>query len=169
MRPIRTDLLLAAICTLGPLMPAFADPPPADRYEEQAVILTGWLAVEDLSVRDVLVEVEVNGSVRSPRVSESGRFTVSLPADAEAHLRFSKPGHLTKEIIVDTHHLWDGEFKQKQRHVKFAVILTLERHMGGLTYAGPVGSIGFDDGGGCIAVAHDRRMVPAKRGRVMVF
>ncbi|MCB0790448.1 MAG: hypothetical protein H6595_13865 [Flavobacteriales bacterium] len=169
MRPRHQLTLSIALAALQLPIPTHASSPPVEREDEDAVVLTGWLAVEDLTVRDVLVEVEVNGSVRTPRVSESGRFTVTLPADAEARLRFSKAGHLTKEIVVDTHHLWDGRFERKQRHVRFAIILTLERHMGGLTYAGPVGSIGFDDGGGCVAVSHDRRTVPAKRGKVMVF
>ncbi len=146
-----------------------AVPPPATAYDD-AVILTGWLHVEDLSMSDVLVEVEVNGSSSFAPVSGSGRFTVVLPLDAEAVLRFEKPGHLTKEVLVDTHYAKDGELGQhRTRHVKFAVILELERHMGRLTYAGPVGSLGFDAGGGCVAVQKNRNLVPAQRQKVMVF
>ena len=84
-------------------------------------------------------------------------------------LRISKPGHLTKEVVVDTHHVNDGGFDGKQRHVSCAVILQAKDHMAGLTYPGPVGTIGFDDGGGCMTVEHDRRLVPEHRQQVVVF
>ncbi len=117
----------------------------------------------------VVVSIEVNGETQTTTVPESGRFEVSLPADVEATLRFEKPGHLPKEVVVDTHHVNDGGFDGRTRHVKFAVILELERRMGGLTYPGPVGSLGFDKDGGCLAVAHDRTLVPASRDKIMVF
>ncbi len=143
--------------------------PPLNPRSNDVVVLTGWLHVEDLTVEEVLVEVEVNGTTQIAPVSNTGRFSITLPADAEALLRFEKEGHLSKEVKVDTRHAQDGEVGQHTRHVKFAVIMELERRMGGLTYAGPVGSLGFDDGGGCLAVAHDRQLVPAKRAAVMVF
>ncbi len=139
--------------------------PPAD----EAVVLTGWLHVEDYTMADVVLEVHVNGAVRTASVSETGRFTLSLPADVEAILRFEKPGHLSKEVVVDTRHVRDGSFDQRVRRLKFAVIMQLERHMGNWTYNGPVGSIGFEQGGGCVAVQHDRSLVPADRHKPMVF
>jgi hypothetical protein len=41
--------------------------------------------------------------------------------------------------------------------------------MAGFRYQGPVGSIGFDQGGGCLAIARDRKLVPARRQATMVF
>lgn len=143
--------------------------PPTAAASEEAVVITGWLQVEGLTMKDVIVEVEVNGTTRIAPVSETGRFTVELPANAEVLLRFEKPGHLPKEVVVDTRHARDGEAGQRTRHVKFAVIMELERHMAGLTYPGPVGTLSFDNGGGCLAVAHDRNRVPAKRHATMVF
>lgn len=158
-----TSLLLPACVALGATPPVT---PPAN----DAVMLTAWLHVEDYTMRDVTVAVEVNGTATEVgRVTENGRFTVSLPADAEVVLRFEKPGHLPKEVVVDTRHARDGEVGQKTRHVKFAVIMELERHMAGLTYPGPVGTLSFDNGGGCLAVAHDRNRVPVKRQVPMVF
>ncbi|MBK8340191.1 MAG: hypothetical protein IPK99_09495 [Flavobacteriales bacterium] len=144
-----------------------SSPPAAD--SDEAVVLTGWLHVESLTMRDVIVEVEVNGTTQIAPVSEAGRFTVELPANAEVLLRFEKPGHLSKEVTVDTRYAQDGKAGQKKRHVKFGVIMELERWMGGLTYAGPVGSLGFEQGGGCLAVEHDRELVPAERRSPMVF
>lgn len=143
--------------------------PPTKAGTEEAVVLTGWLHVDDLTMTDVVVEVEVNGTVQVAPVSENGRFTVMLPADAEAVLRFEKPGHVPKEVTVNTHYLQYGGPRQRTRKVSFAVILELERRMAGLTYAGPVGSIGFEEGGGCLAVAHERSLVPARRHAPMVF
>ncbi len=143
--------------------------PPLSIVAEEAVVLTGWLHTEDYTVHETTVEVEVNGVMQIAPVTLNGRFTVTLPTDAEVVLRFEKEGHLSKEVNVDTRHAQEGEVGQRIRHVKFAVIMELERRMGGLTYAGPVGSLGFDAGGGCLAVAHDRRLVPAKRQAVMVF
>lgn len=143
--------------------------PPGTPPAEEAVVLTGWLHVDDYSMADVVLEVHVNGAVRKASVSETGRFSVSLPADVEAVLRFEKPGHLSKEVLVDTRHAGDGSFEQRTRRLKFAVIMQLERHMGNWTYNGPVGSIGFEQGGGCVAVQHDRNLVPADRHKPMVF
>jgi hypothetical protein len=165
--PMRIAGSIAALLTLINTT-ALAGPPPGPPAEE-TVVLTGWLHVEGYTMSDVVIEVEVNGAYSTAHVSENGRFTVTLPAEADAKLRFEKPGHLPKEVLVDTHHATDGEPGQRVRRVKFAVIMELERRMAGLTYPGPVGSIGFDQGGGCLAVAHDRSLVKAKRQAVMVF
>ena len=143
--------------------------PPLRIVAEEAVVLTGWLHTEDWTVHETTVEVEVNGVMQIAPVTLNGRFTVTLPTDAEVVLRFEKEGHLPKEVNVDTRHAQEGEVGERIRHVKFAVIMELERRMGGLTYAGPVGSLGFDAGGGCLAVAHDRRLVSATRKAVMEF
>jgi hypothetical protein len=160
--------IFTLLVILGIRTSALAGPPPGPPFDE-AVILTGWLHVEGYTMTDVTVEVEVNGAYSIARVTEAGRFTITLPAGAEAKLRFEKPGHLSKEVLVDTRHAQDGDQGQRVRRVKFAVIMELERRMAGLTYPGPVGSIGFDQGGGCLAVAHDRRLVKAKRQAVMEF
>lgn len=137
--------------------------------DQEAVVLTGWLHVEDHSFSGATVAVKVNGAIRDAVVSETGRFTVTLPAGTDALLRFEMPGHLTKEVVVDTHFATLGEPGQRVRRVRFAVVMELERHMAGFRYQGPVGSIGFDQGGGCLAIARDRKLVPARRQATMVF
>lgn len=148
---------------------SFAAPPEVPPAAEEAVVLAGWLHVESLTMADVVLEVEVNGTMYLGEVTPNGRFTVSLPANTQATLRFEKPEHLPKEVVVDTRHARDGGPGHRTRRLHFAVIMELERRMGGLTYAGPVGSIGFEEGGGCVAIAHNRERVPAKRQAVMVF
>ncbi len=163
---LNTGLIIAMMMLSA--APLHATAPPSSALDE-AVVITGWLQTQDLTMVGAVVTIEVNGETQSTTVPESGRFEVSLPADVEAILRFEKPGHLPKEVVVDTHHVNDGVFDGRTRHVKFAVILELARRMGGLTYPGPVGSLGFDKDGGCLAVAHDRSLVPVDRNKVMVF
>ncbi|MBK9175741.1 MAG: hypothetical protein IPM46_05265 [Flavobacteriales bacterium] len=146
-----------------------AGSPPANNADGDVVTLTGWLHVEDHTWQDALVHIEVDGTTQVARVSETGRFDLRLPANTEVVLRFEKPGHLPKEVVVDTHHARDGDPGKHRRHVKFAVILELERHMAGFTYHSPVGTIGFEQGGGCVAVAHKRDKVPPSRNKPMVF
>ncbi len=145
------------------------DAKPPSGPPTEMVILNGWLHVNDLNMENVVLRVEVDGATVRTRVSESGRFVVSLPAGAEARLRFEKPGHLAKEVLVDTRHSKDGGDRHKPRKVKLAVVLELERHMAGLDYAGPVGTLGFEEGGGCVAVEHHRNMVLGQSQKPMVF
>lgn len=153
------------------LTTAFATTPPAaaTATTEKAVELTGWLHVEDHTMADVVVSYEVNGVEQTATVKENGRLNLTLPANTEVTLRFEKPEHLPKEVVVDTRYVRDGKFNGKTRKVSFAVIMELERRMGGLTYQGPVGNLGFEQGGGCVAVEHTQKLVPATRNVPMVF
>ncbi|HRH38722.1 MAG TPA: hypothetical protein PK760_10275 [Flavobacteriales bacterium] len=167
MEHTKLSFLAAALLFLN-LSGACAASPPANGAN-QAVELTGWLHVQDYTMADVVVEMEVDGSIQRTGVKENGRFDLVLPANTEILLRFTKPGHLSKEVVVHTHSSGVGEPGQHKRRVEFAVILELKRWMGGLVYPGPVGNIGFDEGGGCLAVGHDKMMVPAKRNDPMTF
>jgi hypothetical protein len=150
----------------GPVaMAAKPGSPPA----QETVMITGWLQAHGHDMSDVQLLVESGDDAKYATVSETGRFVVELPANTEATLRFEKPGHVTKEVVVDTRHATGVGGFGKHRKVRFAVVLELERHMAGLTYAGPVGSMSFDAQGGCLAVEHHRAMVPAKDRRTMVF
>lgn len=148
-----------------------AEGPPVPAITYNDVTLTGWLHVDDYDFDDATVQVEVNGDVQTAHVSKTGRFDISLPAGTEATLRFEHPGHLTKEVVVDTRHARDGYVGRDVRHVRFAVILEQERYMGGNIYAGPVGNIGFDKDGGCLTVQHTRKLVVgrSRSKKPMVF
>ncbi len=132
-------------------------------------MLTGWLHVDDLKMNEVVVEVEVDGTVELAHVTRTGRFSVELPVGTEATLRFEREGYQSKEVVVDTHFAQDGPMADRERSISFAVVLEPERCMGGQAYAGPVGTLGFEQGGGCVAVAHTRKLVPARRQTPMVF
>lgn len=156
-------LMLAVPHTLRAAPPE--SPPPA----AGAVTLTGWLHVEDLSFRKTSVEVEYGGLIYDVPVSKTGRFDINLPDDLEAVVRFAHPGHLTKEVLVDTRHASQGEPGKHQRKVRFAVILEDEREMTGFDYDGPVGNIGFDKEGGCTVVEKTLILKQGPRTRLRVF
>lgn len=139
------------------------------RANTGTVALTGWLHVDDLRMDEITVEVEVDGAIELAPVSRNGRFSVDLPVGTEAILRFERIGYQSKEVLVDTRHAQDGPMAEEERNVSFAVILEPERFMGGQTFAGPVARLGFDPGGGCVAVSHTRKLVPARRQTPMVF
>ncbi len=165
----RTAHLLAALAAcLVPFATTQADPPPAP-LASGTVEMIGWLHVEALSFDQTTVEVRVGGTVQTATVSRSGRFDVLLPADTEVRMRFEHPGHLSKEVVVDTHYAELGPGGKGHRQLRMGVVLELEKRMGGLAYAGPVGRLAFDAQGGCVAVEHTRRLTPARRNKAVVF
>lgn len=173
MRTSKTPLIVAAHLALFTtvITPSrAAGPPPASAFGE-AVELTGWLHVEDFDFDDATVLLEVNGQISSVPISKTGRIDISLPVGTEAVLHFEHPGHLSKEVLVDTRHARDGYVGRDVRHVRFAVILEESRLMAGMDYAGPVGSVGFDKEGGCLAVQHTRALVVgrSRSKKTMVF
>jgi hypothetical protein len=153
---------LVVVC-MAPFHASFA----ADGRIASAVVLTGWLHVDDLRMDEVVVEVEVGGNVEYSRVSRNGRFTVGLPAGTEATVRFERSGYQTKEVLVDTRGAVAGT--HTEHAISFAVVLDPVRTMGGQTYAGPVATISVEPGGGSLAVVHSRRLVPARHQRTMEF
>lgn len=164
----RNHLLPALAACLLPFSATQADPPPAP-LANSTVELIGWLHVEALSFDQATVEVQVGGSVHTAPVSRTGRFDVLLPADAEVLVRFEHPGHLSKEVVVDTHHAELSHDGKGPRQLRMGVVLELEKRMGGLAYAGPVGRLAFDAQAGCVAVEHTRRLTPARRSKAVVF
>jgi len=167
-----SPFVLAAVVALftGIVSPARAAGPPSAPPFAEDVELTGWLHVEDFDFDDATVLLVLNGEVRSVPISKTGRIELSLPVGTEAVLRFEHPGHLTKEVTVDTHHARDGHLGRDVRHVRFAVILEETRLMAGMDYAGPVANLGFDKEGGCLAIEHTRTLVVGRsRNKPMVF
>jgi hypothetical protein len=85
-------------------------------------------------------------------------FTV--PVNAKARLVFLKPGHLPKEVEVDTRNaLNTSKAERMNRKVVFDVVLESEEQRPGRRYDGPVGSITFVNGTGTMKVRHDLRVV----------
>ena len=133
------------------------------------VSFIGFLHVSDACMDDVVLAVDMNGVSQQVAISKTGRFIMDMPDNTEAVLHFEKPGHVAKDVTVDTHYAGMGWPGQGNRQVKFAVILHPERAMAGLQYPGPVGSIGFDPDNGSLTATHDLTVVPARRKGTMEF
>ncbi|QQR86273.1 MAG: hypothetical protein IPJ76_17045 [Flavobacteriales bacterium] len=160
--------------TLVPTMLAFALMASTSSFAApgntlDAVHITGWVHVEDIGFEKTRVLLHIKGEEHWVPITPMGRFDIDLPVGAEAVLRFEHPGHLAKEVLVDTHGANAGEFEDGTRRLRMAVILELERLMAGQKYAGPVGNIAFDKDGGCVAVDRTRRMVVGRTNEPMVF
>ena len=93
-------------------------------------------------------------------VESPGRFTVVLPVGHQVTLSFSKPGHLPKEVVIDTRYSMMTEKAQRaNRKVKFDVVMEPLEKRPGRKYDGPVGSLSFFRGTGTMKVKHNLRVV----------
>lgn len=160
--PLAEAVILAALLSLIAIAATAAPRGP------QGVVFTGWLRVEDRNVNDLVLVVEVADQCLYAEVLPNGRFILAVPAGAQAVLAFIKPGHLIKEIAIDTRNSApDAKAARKQRTVKFDVVLEPEQKRPGRHYDGPVGSLGFHKGTGTTKVRHTLNVVaaPQQAGR----
>jgi len=128
------------------------------------VVFTGWLRVEDRNVDDLVLVVETAESCLYAEVLPSGRFTIAVPAGSQARLAFIKPGHLTKEVELDTRNsMPTRKAMRANRTVKFDVVLEPEEKRPGRKYDGPVSSLGFNKGSGSTKVRHTLNVVADDR------
>lgn len=155
---------LAIIAGLLFSNPAAALPPAAP---EGLVALTAWMGLDGAYSNDIIVEVNVNGTKDWSRPDLEGRVDLLLPSGAVALIHFRKPGHLTKTVSVDTHNLPESATRSKQPAISFGVKLEPAGDKGGLAYAGPVGSITFDEVSGNMVIAQDQRLVPVRQQTVV--
>lgn len=165
-KPLKNGSYPAMLLMAGFALAATPAKSPGEAIE---VNLIGFLHVSDQCMEDVALTVNRDGTSERVPVSRSGRFTVDLADNINATLHFEKPGHVCKDVTVDTHYAGMGWPGQGMRQVKFAVVLHPERAMAGLKYPGPVGSIGFDPESGSLTATHDLTVVPARRQKTMEF
>lgn len=145
---------LIAACALSPIHAEAGIGLPED------VVFTGWLRVEDHNVEDLVIMVEVAESCLYAEVLPTGRFTVAVPVGERALLAFIKPGHITKEVELDTRYsMANNKAARGNRTVKFDVVLEPEAKRPGRKYDGPVGSLGFHKGTGSTKVRHNLSVV----------
>jgi len=161
---MRTELLLrvAAIAMLASTLfaPAKAE---AESGAPDEIVFTGWLRVVDRNVDDLVLVVETAESCLYAEVLPSGRFIVSVPVGSQAKVAFIKPGHITKEIELDTRNsMSNRKAARANSKVKFDVVLEPESKRPGRTYDGPVGSLAFNKGTGSTKVRHTLKVVAAE-------
>lgn len=148
--------ILVIILTFVASLTLHADAP-------ENVVIRGWLFTEDHDMSDAQVVVVLNDEscVRSVLL-KNGRFEFELPVGAKARLFFEKPGHLTKEVLVDTRNaLNTARARKLNKTVKFDVVLEGVDEAAEKIYAVPVGRIGFVNGTGTMKVMHHVEMIPA--------
>lgn len=128
----------------------------------EEVVFTGWLRVEDRNVNDLVLVVEVADQCLYAEVLPSGRFIVAVPVGSKALLAFIKPGHLIKEVELDTRNsMANRKAMRANRTVEFDVVLEPESKRPGRAYDGPVGSLAFNRGTGSTKVRHTVNVVAA--------
>ena len=152
-------LLTALFALIG--LSLFAGPSPVIVRDE--VRITGWLHSKDGRMDNAVLVVELEGeSCLYTELAFNGRFAFTVPLNAKARLIFLKPGHLAKEVDVDTRNaLNTPQAERLNRKVEFDVVLENEEQRPGRRYEGPVGSITFLNGTGNMKVKHDLRVVAA--------
>ncbi|MCB0773183.1 MAG: hypothetical protein KDB93_07400 [Flavobacteriales bacterium] len=164
---LRLPIALALLLATFTLQPAQAAPPARTASDKLSVI--AWLDAANGRMDDIIVEVEVNGVKDWGRPNAEGQVEFQLPADQVALIHFRKPGHITKSVQVDTHHMQDGAYKGKRRSIDFGVRMETESTLPGQVFDGPVGIFAFADGAGDLSVQVDRHVVPATRKQTIVF
>ena len=126
-----------------------------------AIRITGQLHSTEGRLADAVLVVELEGAhCLQAELREDGRFQMDLPLDSKVRLHFIQPGHLPKEVEVDTRNaLNTPKALRENRKVKFEVVLESEEQRPGRRYDGPVGAIRFVNGTGTMKVLHDLRVV----------
>lgn len=159
--PTLEAVALAALLAIAGLS-LFAAPALIGELAAPAEVrFTGWLHVEDRNVDDLILVVTVDEDrCLYAEVESTGRFTITVPVGSKALLSFLKPGHLPKEVAVDTRNSMNtGKAQRLNRKVKFDVVLEANEQRPGRKYEGPVGSLSFVNGTGTMKVRHDLRVV----------
>jgi hypothetical protein len=116
-------------------------------------------AGEDLS--DALLVVELNGGAcLRTELDKKGRFRMEVPAEGLARIVLMKPGYLTKELFMDTHHaMRSTSARERNRSLRFDVVLEREADHPCEQHLVPAGYIAYATGTGALRIRHDERMV----------
>lgn len=126
---------------------------------DREVLLSGKLLTPDRSTRDMVLSVEVEGACLYAKISDNGHFSIVVPPGSKATLSFIKPGHLTKEVFIDTESAFAGTRSSKyERKLEFDVVMVRESNHPSQSFIGPVGSIGFVQGSGSLRVRHQAKL-----------
>ena len=152
--------LLIAMFALFALSLAASPVPPVSG---DRVRISGWLHADNIRQDDAILVVEMNGEhCLAAELHDNGQFFLTLPVGAQSRLIFTKPGHLPKEVEVNTRNAMNtSKAERMNRKVEFNVVLETEEQRPGLQYDGPVGAITFVNGTGTMKVRHDQRVVAA--------
>lgn len=98
--------------------------------------------VQQGGMENSLITISKNGSVYRTIDPSKGKYNVELDLGAEFILTFTKPGHITKAVVIDTH-VPNG--REKEDFAKFTAEVGLEMQPEDqiITYSQPVGKIKY--------------------------
>jgi hypothetical protein len=101
-----------------------------------------------------LITITKGGATYRVIDPSKGKYNVDLDLNAEFTMTFTKPGHITKAIVVDTHVPKDRE---QSEFAKFEAIVELFKQPEDeiITYSQPVGKISYSFNGGDFDFDHD--------------
>ncbi|MBV6406109.1 MAG: hypothetical protein IT228_07880 [Flavobacteriales bacterium] len=115
------------------------------------VTFTGAVHMPDQELHAVRMTVSDGSETMDVMLGRHGSYSFHIPVNERVVLTLESPGHITKEVEIDTHGVPEanGLFA---RNVRVAFDLELERQPDDvlLCYAGPVGRISFQGSEGRI-------------------
>ena len=113
------------------------------------VTFTGDVRMPDQDLHPVRMTVSDGHETMDVVLGRNGAYSFHIPVKERVTLTLESPGHITKEVTIDTHGVPEarGLFA---RTVRVAFDLELERQPDDLhlCYAGPVGHIAFAENDG---------------------
>lgn len=127
----------------------------------ERVIITGRI-IADSPLRGATSGrlISGDGEVMNMVIRRNGMFRVNAPEADRYVLEFSRPGCVSKTVMVDAHHAGRSTKGARARKIEFDVVLHEDESALPMSYKGPVGSIMFDRGNGRMRVARRYEMVP---------
>lgn len=101
-------------------------------------------SVEQGGLENSLITITKDGQTYRVIDPSKGKYFIDLELNSEFKLTFTKPGHITKAVIVDTH-VPNGREKEERGFAKFdaSVELNLQPADQIVTYSQPVGRIKY--------------------------
>jgi hypothetical protein len=153
---LEAAVLIAALGLLSIAVFANDGVPPA------TITVTGQVLAGGADLSDALLVVEFNGGqCLRTQLDHKGHFRMSVPAEGVARIVLMKPGFLTKELAMDTHHaLRSATARERNKALRFDVVLEPEAEHPGEQHQVPAGSIAYAKGTGALHIRHDEGMVP---------
>ncbi len=153
-RPVPSGLFAAAFFTILFIFSLVAS------HAQDQLILTGKVLNAEATGQCAYGEIIAANGERMPlAIRPNGRFWVCAPANDRYTLRFSQPGSITKEIIVDGRKSCPNGSCQ-DRKVEFDVVLFADGGTEAMRFAEPVGLIEFRSTKGSAHVKHHYELIP---------
>lgn len=110
------------------------------------VTFTGDVRMPDQDLHPVRMSISDGAESMDVVLGHNGAYSFHIPVNERVTLTLESPGHITKEITIDTHGVPEakGMFARTQR-VAFDLELERQPDELKLCYTGPVGAIAFHD------------------------